>query len=450
MELTVDGGSLANLSARLDRLPITTAHRWAIAALAFAYFFELADLNTFSFAAPGVMKAWGIPVSAVALITSASFGGMFLGAVSGGRVADAIGRKPGFIVAIAVYALFSLLNAVSWDVASLASFRFLTGVGLSAMTVIANTYVSEFFPARVRGKYMGWIVTIGLIGIPATAWVARFAVPVAPWGWRLVFVWGGLGIFALLMAARMKESPRWYAAHSQSGRAKAVVDELEAEASRSGALAPVTSEARAARETKKSFSLLFEPRNRGRTIMLLLAWIFQTLGFYGFIAWVPTLLVKHGFSIVESLSYTSLIAICNPLGALIASDLVERFERKWFITIDAVLIAIFGMGFGLSAQPVFIVLCGALVVTSIQAMAVGLYTYTPELFPTAARSSGMGLSYGVGRLANVVGPFIVSTIFAAAGYLPVFIYIAACWLLVALVVGAFGPATTGKPLENLE
>jgi putative MFS transporter len=83
-------------------------------------------------------------------------------------------------------------------------------------------------------------------------------------------------------------------------------------------------------------------------------------------------------------------------------------------------------------------------------MAVGLYTYTPELFPTAARSSGMGLSYGVGRLANVIGPFIVSAIFAAAGYLPVFIYIAACWLLVALVVGAFGPATTGKPLENLE
>ena len=106
MELTVDGGTLSNLSARLDRLPITAAHRWAIAALAFAYFFELADLNTFSFAAPGVMKAWGIPVSAVALITSASFGGMFLGAVSGGRVADAIGRKPGFIAAIAVYAVF--------------------------------------------------------------------------------------------------------------------------------------------------------------------------------------------------------------------------------------------------------------------------------------------------------------------------------------------------------
>lgn len=449
-ELTVDSGILSNLSGRLDRLPITAAHRWAIAALAFAYFFELADLNTFSFAAPGLIKAWGIPVSAVALITSASFGGMFLGAVSGGRVADVMGRKRGFIVAIIVYALFSLLNAISWNIASLATFRFLTGVGLSAMTVIANTYVSEFFPARVRGKYMGRIVTIGLIGIPATAWVARFTVPAATWGWRLVFVWGGLGIFAILMAVRMKESPRWYAVRNQIARACAVIDELEAEARKYGALASISSETREARQTEKTFGSLFAPRNRARTIMLLLVWIFQTLGFYGFVAWVPTLLVKHGFSVVESLSYTSLIAICSPVGALIASDLVERFERKWFITIDAVLIAVCGMGFGLSAQPVFIVLCGALVVASIQAMAVGLYTYTPELFPTAARCSGMGLSYGVGRLANVVGPFIVSTIFMAAGYLPVFIYIAGCWLAVAFVVGVFGPTTTGKALELLE
>ncbi len=106
--------------------------------------------------------------------------------------------------------------------------------------------------------------------------------------------------------------------------------------------------------------------------MLLLAWIFQTLGFYGFVAWVPTLLVEHGFSMVQSLSYTSLIAVCNPLRSLIASDLVERFERKWFITVDGVLIAIFGLGYGLSGTPVFIVLFGALVVMTIQCMAVAL------------------------------------------------------------------------------
>lgn len=443
--------TLRDISARMDRLPITSFHRWAMAALAFAYFFELADLNTFAFAAPGLIKAWQIPVSAVALITSASFGGMFIGAVCGGRIADALGRKRGFIITIAAYACFSLLNALSWDVISLAVFRFLTGVGLSGMTVIANTYVSEFFPASMRGKYMGRIVTIGLIGIPATAWVARFVVPVAPWGWRLVFVWGGLGALALFMAARMKESPRWHVSRHDVGRAHQVVAELEAAAvARYGALAPTVPVATDRPHTAGTFGKLFAGRERRRTIILVLAWIFQTLGFYGFVAWVPTLLVKHGFSVVESLSYTSIIAVCNPLGALLASDLIERFERKWFITIDALLIAVCGVAFGFSAAPVFIVLFGALVVMAIQAMAVALYTYTPELFATRVRSTGMGLTYGAGRLANVAGPFIVSAIFTAVGYLSVFIYIAACWVLVALVVGLFGPTTTGKSLETLE
>ena len=443
--------AVSTISARLDKLPITSAHRVAIAALAFAYFFELADLNTFAFAAPGLIKAWQIPVSDVATITSASFGGMFLGAVCGGRFADAFGRKRGFIISILVYALFSLPNALSWDVISLAVFRFLTGVGLSAMTIIANTYVSEFFPANVRGKYMGRIVTIGLIGIPATAFIARFLVPLAEWGWRLVFIWGGLGIFALVLAARMKELPRWDLNKNEHARAEAIVEALEAVAlAEHGSLPPPRMDGVEPPASSSAFSMLFEGRQRGRTIMLLLAWIFQTLGFYGFVAWVPTLLVERGFSLVQSLSYTSLIAICNPLGSLIASDLVERFERKWFIVVDGVLIAIFGVAYGLSSAPMLIVIFGALVVMTIQCMAVALYTYTPELFPTAVRSSGMGLTYGVGRLANVLGPFFVSTIFAAAGYLSVFVYIAACWLVVVFVVGVFGPTTTGKSLEVLD
>lgn len=397
------------------------------------------------------MKAWHIPVSAVALITSASFGGMFLGAVFGGRFADAFGRKRGFILAIIVYAIFSLLNALSWDVASLAVFRFLTGVGLSGMTVIANTYVSEFFPANVRGRYMGFIVTIGLIGIPATAWVARLVVPMAPWGWRLVFLWGGLGILALALALRMKESPRWYVRRNETARANAILEQIERIAiAEHGPLAPPDPSPAEPAGGSGAFSLLFAGHQRGRTVILLLVWIFQTLGFYGFVAWVPTLLVEHGFSIVQSLTFTSLITICNPLGSLIASDLVERFERKWFITVDGVLIAVFGLAYGLSNVPVLIVLFGALVVITLQGMAVGLYTYTPELYPTAIRSSGMGLAYGVGRLANVLGPFLVSIIFAAAGYISVFVYIAGCWIAVSLIVGVFGPATTGKSLEVLE
>src|SRR5665213_4165645 len=87
-EAATKGGTMSNISARLDRLPITSLHRIALAALAFGFFFELGDLNSFAFAAPAIIRVWHIPVRDVALITSASFGGMFLGGVGGGRFAD--------------------------------------------------------------------------------------------------------------------------------------------------------------------------------------------------------------------------------------------------------------------------------------------------------------------------------------------------------------------------
>ena len=148
----------ASVSARLERLPMTPIHHMVFLALSFAYFFELGDPNTFAHAAPAIIKAWGIDVGTVALITSASCGGMFLGAVFGGVIADRLGRKRALI-----YGGFSLVNAAAWDISSLAAARFVTGIGLSAMTAVANTYITGFFPAARRGRFMGLVMTIGLV-----------------------------------------------------------------------------------------------------------------------------------------------------------------------------------------------------------------------------------------------------------------------------------------------
>ncbi|MCL4535337.1 MAG: MFS transporter [Bacteroidetes bacterium] len=447
---TAAGSYRSNVASRLDRLPISSVHRTVIIGLAFAYFFELGDLNTFAFAAPALIKVWNLTVSSIALITSLSFLGMFIGATTGGWFADRVGRKRGLIYTIVIYSLSSLLNAASWDVYSLGAFRFLTGIGLSSMVVIANTYISEFFPAASRGKYQGWAMTFGLFGIPITSWVARFVVPLAPWAWRLVFVWGALGIIALIFVARMVESPRWFEVRGRSAEADAVMSEIERETEAEKGKLPQPRNT-GAQEIVPSvpYMELFKGKYLSRTTLLLAAWIFQTLGFYGFVSWVPTLLVQHGFSVVSSLTFTSIIALGAPLGAFIAAMIADRIDRKWSLTMVSVLTAIFGLLYGATFQPLLIVAFGFLVTVSIQAFAPLLYAYSPELYPTEARASGTGLTYGVGRLANVLGPVIVSSLFLGYGYGSVFAYIAACWLVVALAVGFFGPRTTKRSLEQI-
>jgi putative MFS transporter len=183
--------------------------------------------------------------------------------------------------------------------------------------------------------------------------------------------------------------------------------------------------------------------------MLGVVWVFQTLGFYGFVSWVPTLLAAHGFSLVHSLTFSALTTLGAVPGALLAWTVSDRFGRKAPIAVVAAVIAICGLGYGLTFNAVAIVAFGFCVNALIQTFAAMLYAYTPELYPTDLRNSGNGLVYGLGRLSNIVGPLVVAAIFESFGYQPVFVYIAACWVIVALTVAVFGPRTGMRSLEGL-
>jgi len=434
-------------AARLDRLPISGFHRDVIKLLAYIFFFELGDLNSFAFAAPGVREHWHLTIDTISAITSASFVGMFIGATSGGWFSDRIGRKRALVVTTLWYSGCSLLNAFAWDVPSLFATRLLTGVGLSSMTVVGMTYISEIFPARVRGRYQALILTIGLCGIPVTAYVARFIIPMAEWGWRAVFVWGSLAMAFPLFAGRLEESPRWYEHQGRNGDADAAMARIEARVIAEQGRLPDVVTARAAIPRSGGFRELVASGSLGRLVLLMTIWMCQTLGIYGFLSWVPTLLVEHGFTVVRSLERSAAMSIGAVPGAWIASKLSDRWERKSLIGIVAVVIAACGLSYGLSFQTATIVIFGFLVAMGQQVFAALLYAYTPECFPTQVRNTGTGLSYGMGRLANgLVGPFIVAFLFKNYGYTTVFAYIAVCWAVVAILVTTFGPKTRGRAL----
>ena len=427
-------------AARLDRLPVTAFHRRMMWVLGFVFFFDMADINTLSFASPAIMKFWNIPVSTIALFSSATFAGMFVGSLLGGIVSDRMGRKKALLLTTLFYGAFSLLNAFAVNPLTLFTVRLLTGIGISAMTVVGIAYISEIYPAKVRGSFQGWIMTIGLVGVPSTAYVARAVVPMADWGWRLIFVWGALGLLFPLFSGTLEESPRWFENRGRLDDADEVLARIEARVQReSGApLPPVQEIAPRLADQYGKFSDLFNRAYLPNTTVLVFIWICLTMGFFGFTTWVPTLLVAHGFSLVHSLAWSSTMSLAAIPGAMLAGLFSDRWDRRWAITVIALLIAICGAFYGLTFRVSYIVIFGFLVEMFLHTSMPYTYAYTAEAFPSAIRNRGTGLAYGAGRLANVVGPIIIAYIYGHYGYKSVFAYIVAAWVLVALAVGLFG------------
>jgi putative MFS transporter len=439
-----------SLVARMNRLPVATRqHKRWVWLLCAVFLFELADLNTFGFAAPGLIKYWHMSVGSVGNITSAAFLGMFAGALVGGKTADQIGRRRALIASAVLYSVFSLVTAAATNVAMLLVFRFFTGMGMEAMTVIGLTYVSEMYPRAFRGRYQSLILGIGLIGIPAMSWFARAVVPLGADGWRWVFVLGAGGLIAAgLMVRYLPESIRWQEAQGQGERAEALLAELEAEAvAKTGE--PLPEPEPEAITVPGRYKELFGRSYARRTAVLSLAWIFGILGFYGFNGWVPTLLLEHGYQLTQSLTYTAIISIGAVPGGLFAWLFTDRWQRKYALLVFCTLIAILILVYGFVPNQAVVLVIGFFVTFFLQTETALIYTYTPEIFPTRLRGAGAGFTDGLGRLAGFAGGYLVASIFSGFGYAAVFIYVAIGMAGEGVILGLFGERTSRQSLEGI-
>ncbi len=438
------------VAMRIDRLPISAMHRRLLWILAIPLFFDVSDIFTFSNAAPALRHLWGLSNDQIALATSAGFLGMAVGGTAGGMIADRIGRIKAMMLFTGVFSVFSLANGFAVDVPMLVALRFLTGLGIASATVTVITYIAEIYPAAVRGRWQSWAMVIALSGISVTSWIARLVIPMSDTGWRWVFFWGAFGLPFILMARSLHESPRWLMRMGRPTEAEANLLKIEAEVERThGPLLEPPPQPPIPTTLKLGWTALFSPTYIRPTLSLCGIWFFQTIGFYGFMSWVPTLLAGHGFEIVKSLNYVALINAGALPGALFAVYLSDRVERKFSIAAVALTIALFGLFYGLTFEPVMIVLFGFLAATMMDTFSALCFAYTPEQYPTDVRNSGTGLAYGVGRLANVVNPFVISAILGDAGYPYVFAYIAGAWVITAAIALAYGARTTGRSLETI-
>nr|WP_245643917.1 MFS transporter [Paraburkholderia oxyphila] len=449
------------ISARLDRLPATRAIWKLILLLSLGFFFELYDLLFTGYVAPGLVKGGILTAtttglfgtSGVASFIAALFGGLFLGTIACGFLADRFGRRVIFTWSLLWYVAANTVMAFQDTAGGLNFWRFVSGMGIGVELVTIGTYLSELAPRHLRGRAFAVCQTIGFSAVPVVAYLSYLLVPRTPYGvdgWRWVVLLGGVSaLFVWYFRRNLPESPRWLAGKDRLEEADAVLSRLEGEVARQyGKPLPVPGRAEPVAH-EAGFADMWKPPYRKRTIMLVVFHIFQTIGFFGFANWVPTLLVKQGITVTSSLLYTTVIGLAAPLGPLLGYWIADRFERKHVIVFMAAVNIVSGLLFSQVASAVAIVTLGVLLTLAGNIISFTYHTYQQELFPTAIRARAVGFVYSWSRLSAVFSSFVIAFMLKEFGVTGVFVFIAGAMALVIVAIGLMGPRTLGQSLESI-
>ncbi|PDT79473.1 MFS transporter [Bradyrhizobium sp. C9] len=448
---TARAQQVADIAARLERLPLTSYQRWIFGIIATAWFFDSMDLAALTFVLGSIRQTFGLSTAETGLLSSMSFLGMFAGAASAGLLADRFGRARVFQVSMIFWGLGSLCCGLSTTATALGASRLLLGFGMGMEFPVAQSMVSEIMPARNRGRYIAFLEGFWPLGFIASGLLTYFVLQVADWRW--VFILQAIpAVFVLVVRRYVPESPRWLASHGYSERAEATVRDIESRVrDRLGSkeLPPVVRQATAPTSEVTGLRTLFSGIYARRTTMLWTLWFFALLGFYGLTTWLGALLQAKGFPITKSVFYTILISLAGIPGFLVSAWLVESWGRKATLVMNLLCGAIACHFYGSAADQTQLIIAGLCMQFFLFGMWSALYAYTPELYPTHVRATGTGFASAVGRIGSLIGPYVIGVILPAAGQSGVFALGAGAFVVAALAVLLLGEETRGRTLESI-
>lgn len=446
-------------SERLDRLPFTAQHRRLILGSGTGWALDAMDVGLISFVMASLAAQWDLGNRELSWIASIGFVGMALGAGLGGLLADRIGRRQVFALTLLVYGLATGAAALSWSLASLLVFRLVIGLGLGAELPVAATLVSEFAPARIRGRMVVALESFWAVGWLLAALVGYLVVPSSDDGWRWALALGALPAgYAAVVRYGLPESVRFLERRGRMAEAERSVRRFEESAGLPVETRAVAGPGEGARvgpvagagspPAVPGPAALWSPGLRRRTLSLWVVWFGINFSYYGAFIWIPTLLVASGMDLVRSFGYTLVITLAQLPGYAVAAVLVELWGRRPTLSLFLVGSAGAAVAFGTADTTTVLVAAGmALSFFNLGAWG-ALYALSPEVYPTLLRGTGTGWAAGFGRIASILAPFSVPVLLDTGG---------GNALLFAVFAGFFGvaaaatwglPERRGAPLES--
>ena len=440
--------TMVNAGGRLDRLPIGSFHYRIMWLIGIGMFFDGFDIYVGGTVLASTLKSGFSTLGENALFVSATFIGMMLGSLSTGFLGDRFGRRFTYQANLLIFGLASLAAAFAPNMTVLILLRFIIGMGLGAENVVGYSTLTEFVPARSRGRWLGLMAVFVVTGLPIASLLGYLIIPL--FGWQVMFVLGGLGgLVVWYLRKSLPESPRWLESVGRTDEAEAILQSIERESAKEGSFPEPQPPAFPA--SVADLSMLAKPPLLTRLIVGCLCLIVINTLLYGFVTWLPTFLIKQGLSITASFGYTLLMGLGAPIGAAIGALTADRWGRKPTIIGASALTITFGLLYPSIHDPFLLPLIGFALTVPIYVLVALLFgIYIPELFPTEIRLRAAGICNTFGRGATIVTPFIVVSLFNSGGVSGVMSLMIALLVIQIIAVFVFGIEPANRRLEDIK
>lgn len=395
------------------------------------------------FSAPSIAKTFGISVPQALQTGTFFFVGMLAGAFFFGRLADRIGRRPVLMTAVVIDAICGVASAFAPDLTWLLVLRLFTGIGVGGTLPVDYTMMAEFLPRDRRGRWLVLLESFWALGTLCLALLALAALSYGDQAWRAIFLVTAIPALAgVVLRFYIPESPMFLNRNGKPDAARAVLQRVADANGRQVEIPPLQAE----RAAPKSVLALFSGGLRRRTLALLAAWALVSIAYYGVFVYLPIKLGAEGFAFMRGQVFLVILAIVQLPGYALSAYGVERWGRKPTLIGFLLLSAAGCMLYSFGTDPTVVVGSTLLMSFSLLGTWSALYAFTPEVYPTDLRATGMGTCGAVARFGGLFAPSIIAPVMATHFTLALAL-ISAMLLAGAVAIGAVNVESRNRALD---
>lgn len=375
------------------------------------------DLFTMGYIGPHLVSDWGVTRTQLTPINTAGMLGMATGSVLLGWLGDRVGRKKAYFTCLAFLFLGSVLCYYAQSVGTLTTFRFVTGLGLGGITPLATSLISEWTPKRVRSIVVACVIIAVPIGGFLTGFISAWLIPA--YGWRSMFLVGAIVPLVLLFLFwySLPESPKFQSLRPQDHpRLAKSLNRLLGEQRFDGTEQFVSSEG--AKTSSNWFATIWNQTYWRSTLLIWIAFAFNTLVLYIFTNYLPTLLdfAKQNASVANlGLRFFSVGGAIGAIGgAALMALWGSRVVGTAVVGVGAVATVLVGSMLVSAGGPStnhLLILC-LVAGTAMNGMQAYLYAVSAHSYPIEIRGAAIGMAQTFSRLGGVLSASVPGFYFA--------------------------------------